>query len=106
MNGIDFYDYQLDTTPNFNSPLLISTSCQRSYNYASTSNLLFGKTYYWRVRARHTTDTTQWSAVWHFTTILTQPTLLSPTNGAVNINPNVTLYWNSFNDITYYDIRI
>jgi hypothetical protein len=106
LNGIYYYDYQLDTTPTFNSPILISTSRTSSDNYVNTSNLLFGTTYYWRVRARHSADTTQWSATWNFTTILTQPTLSSPSNGVVNQDPNVTLYWNFFSGISYYDYEL
>jgi hypothetical protein len=104
VGGIDYYDYQLDTTPNFNSPLLLSS--YRTGSSLSTSNLLFGKTYYWRIKARHAADTMPWSATWNFTTRLTAPTLSSPADNAIDRNPNVTLYWNSMNGVSYYDYEI
>ncbi|HHU47239.1 MAG TPA: hypothetical protein GXZ40_05000, partial [Bacteroidales bacterium] len=103
VSGINYYDYQLDTTPDFNSPILISSYRTSSYSSWSTSNLYFGKTYYWRIRARHATDTMPWSATWNFTTRNTPPTLSSPSNNAMNQNPNVTLSWNSISGISYYD---
>ncbi|HPY80865.1 MAG TPA: hypothetical protein PK548_03380, partial [Bacteroidales bacterium] len=106
IDGIDYYDYQLDTTPNFNSPLLLAGDRSSSYSYFITSNLLFGKTYYWRIRARHAADTMPWSATWNFTTRLTAPTLSSPSDNAINQNPNVTLSWNSMNGVSYYDYEL
>ncbi len=102
VSGITYYDYEYDTTGTFNSPLHHDGSVSSSTSQVTTSNLLFGTKYYWRARARHTTDTSQWSATWNFTT-LDYFTLVSPTNGATGQMPDVTLDWDYVSGITYYD---
>jgi len=102
LDGITYYDYEYDTTTTFNSPLHQYGSIVSSTSQVTTSNLLFGTKYYWRARARHTTDTSQWSATWNFTT-LDYFTLVSPTNGATGQMPDVTLDWDYVSGITYYD---
>ncbi|HHU47505.1 MAG TPA: hypothetical protein GXZ40_06380, partial [Bacteroidales bacterium] len=104
ITGVSYYDYEIDITPNFNSPLLISGS--RTGSSFTTSNLLFGQTYYWRVRARHSNDIADWSTTWNFTVLTGPITLSSPSNGAVNQNINVTLYWNTVSGINYYDYQL
>lgn len=44
-------------------------------------DVVFGETYYWHVKARHSLDTTQWSETWSFT-VLDKVTHVSPTNGS------------------------
>lgn len=73
VGGIDNYEYQLDTTNTFNSPLLvsgakayISTSPYNSDTEHQTASLLHDQTYYWRARTLTTIDTSAWSATWMF----------------------------------------
>jgi len=102
ISGITYYDYEYDTTVTFNSPLHQYGSVASGTSEFTTSNLRFGTKYYWRVRARHAADTSQWSAIWNFTT-LDNVTLVTPTNGATGKMPNVTLDWDYVSGITYYD---
>ena len=104
LSGITNYDYQWDTTTNFNSPLLNSASISSGSSQVTTSNLRFGTIYYWRIRARHSVDTTQWSAVRSFTTI-DQIFLLTPANGATNQSPDEILDWSPLSGITNYDYQ-
>jgi hypothetical protein len=104
LSGITNYDYQWDTTANFNSPLLTSASIASGSSQVTTSNLRFGTTYFWRVRGRHSVDTTQWSAVRFFTTI-DQIFLVAPTNGALSQAPNELLDWSLLSGITNYDYQ-
>lgn len=74
VGGITMYQHQIDTTPGFNSPLLVldqhnfisadpdGTDTEHQY-----SGLLHGKKYYWRARTITGTDTSAWSAAWNFT---------------------------------------
>ena len=103
--GINYYDYQIDTSSSFNSPIMLYGSTTASYSYFYTSNLRFGAKYYWRVRARHTSDTTQWSAIWNFTTY-DQVSPSSPSPGAVDQSANVMLDWYDSYGINYYDYQI
>jgi Secretion system C-terminal sorting domain len=101
IGGVTNYDYEWDTIPTFNSSQYYSASTGTT-TQASAFNLLFGTTYYWRVRARHAVDTSQWSAVWYFTTT-DQLNLISPVNGSAFIAPNEVLDWSGINGITNYD---
>ncbi|HPE99732.1 MAG TPA: T9SS type A sorting domain-containing protein, partial [Bacteroidales bacterium] len=104
VNGITYYDVELDTTASFSSPLHQLVPQSSSYSYYYPSNLRFGQKYYWRVRARHASDTTSWSATWNFTTHNTM-TLTSPSNGAINQNVDVTLDYGAVSGITHYDVE-
>ena len=74
MGNIDNYRVQMDTTPLFFSPQLvqedkafISTDPSNSDTELDVSNLLHGKTYYWRVRTSDGGNFSQWSDTWSFT---------------------------------------
>jgi hypothetical protein len=103
--GITKYIYQVDTTTNFNSPLLISNTITNSSSGVYMSELKFGTKYYWRVKSAHTNDTTQWSSVWNFTTT-DYVSLYSPTNNAVGVSINPTLDWYTTNGVTNYIYQI
>lgn len=71
--GVDEYEYQLDTTDQFNSSLLvtgtknyISQDPSSSDTEFETSGLIWGKTYYWRVRAITNGSPSTWSDTWNF----------------------------------------
>ncbi|MBP5709862.1 MAG: fibronectin type III domain-containing protein [Bacteroidales bacterium] len=102
--GNTYYDYQYDTTPNFNSTMLYTASCSSGTSAVTVSNLMFCTTYYWRVRARNNNDISQWSAPWQFTTSCgALPT--SPTNGDTISNVNPSLQWQSISGVSNYQIE-
>jgi arginine exporter protein ArgO len=101
ISGITAYDYQWDTSASFNSGLLVSGSVSNS-SQVNTPSLRFGTKYFWRVRARHASDTSQWSAVWNFSTI-DQLFMISPQNGGTGNEPTVVLDWSGITGITAYD---
>ncbi len=76
ISGTFTYIYEVCRDPNFTIPC-ISFSDE---NQANAQALMYDTTYYWRVKAAHTIDTTEWSDVWNFTTINTV-FLVSPNNG-------------------------
>ena len=110
--GVSFYDVQADTVTTFNSPALttasktyINSSSVNTDTEHSLNNLYFGKTYYWRVRARNTVDTSLWSTTWTFNT-RDYVTLLSPTNGQINVNiAGTTLDWAAHTGIAVYQMQ-
>lgn len=103
-SGISKYQMQLDTTPAFNSPELIShiESASGSSNaYHSYTDLYFGTTYYRRVRECHSKDTTDWSPTHCFTTIVSAAYASnSITKGATgqSIKPKLYYYYRSYID--------
>lgn len=87
----DAYQFQVDTLISFNSPVLlqgtkvyINSSSSNADTREALSDLYYGKTYYWRVRAYITGDTSAWSAPWSFTVTANGPALVNPSNGALN----------------------
>ena len=70
---IDSYELELDTTPNFNSSQLftttttyISTNPNNSDTEYPATGLLLDQTYYWRVRTLTGGNQGTWSDVWEF----------------------------------------
>ena len=115
LTGSNYYEIELDTASNFDSPLkqtlnASSYNSSNSYYYTTVSNLRYGTKYYWRARCAHSADTSSWSAVWNFTTQFTltaAPTLISPVNGATDIDAqNVTLTWNEIANATSYQYQV
>ncbi|MBQ2350749.1 MAG: fibronectin type III domain-containing protein, partial [Bacteroidales bacterium] len=93
ITGVGSYILEWDTVSSFSSP--------KSFTTTSTSvninGLLFGTTYYWRVKATNSndSDTSAYSEVRTFTTC-SAPILSSPSNGMVYtsmVRPSVS--WNS-----------
>lgn len=99
-SGLTFYDYEYDTSSQFNSPNLFYGSVTSSQ--VNAANLLFGTQYFWRVRLRHGADTSSWSAAWNFTT-LDQITLVSPAIGATNQVADQLVDWSATTGLTYYE---
>ena len=105
ISSCDFYDYECDTTPQFNSTELQSGAIAAGTSEVRLNQLRYGTTYYWHVRIRLNSDTSSWSPVWHFTTAETIA-LTSPSNGSTlsrTINP--TLDWDYINDGDYYEYQ-
>ena len=59
------YDYEVDTSPNFNSSSKISGSASDSK--FATEGLTHGEMYHWRVRSVISTSPSAWSNTWVFT---------------------------------------
>ena len=105
VSSCDYYDYECDTTPQFNSPELQSGAIAAGTSEIRLNQLRYGTTYYWRVRIRLNSDTSSWSTVWSFTTAGTIA-LTSPSNGTTlyrYLHP--TLDWDFINDGDYYEYQ-
>ncbi|MBN1199258.1 MAG: hypothetical protein JXA23_07895, partial [Bacteroidales bacterium] len=102
------YQLQMDTSMNFNSPLLIDHTQTLITGY-QTANLLFNTTYYWRVRAIDG-GTSAWSEVWNFT-IFNTVDLSKPSNDAEDQESNVNLEWKTkigsvnLSGVTFYNYQ-
>ena len=86
-----------DFTPAFNYP---SDSSSFQLN-----NFEFGKQYYWKVRAEHSEDISDWSEVFNFTT-LNSIALLSPENNATNVNKCPRFEWEEVLGATAYQLWV
>jgi hypothetical protein len=105
ISGLSGYLYELDTVPDFSSPVLLSGSAGSSPSEASVSDLYFGTTYYWRVRAYNDVDTSEWSDVTDFSTVSTLSNT-SPADGSMNIAVNPTLDWSYISGLDGYICQV
>lgn len=105
--GVSYVDYQLDTTANFNSPMMTITAVVNNPNSSQTnaSSLHFGQKYYLRMRARHDLDTSAWSVARSFTVTNTFA-LKTPNDGTTGLSPDVEFTWNKIDGILKYQIRL
>jgi len=105
------YQFQMDTSVLFNSPLKVDTTQLLVTGYTA-HELLFNVKYFWRVRAIDG-QTSGWSEIWNFTVFNTVE-LNNPSANAVDQDPNVSIEWlgtltNSkkpITGITHYDYQI
>ena len=110
--GVSFYEAQVDTSAGFSSPAFRSVS--NAYINSTGGNfdtrwaisdLYFGKTYYWRVRARNTVDTCAWSPVWTFNT-RDFVTLTAPSDGLLNVSTaGISLDWSPHPIVAQYQVQ-
>lgn len=100
ITGITRYEYQVDDNEDFTSPDAELTP----NNIEPARNLHYGTQYFWRVRGRHATDTTDWSLIWNFTTA-GNPLLTAPANGDTNIVLRPQLRWGQIKGTIKYEIN-
>lgn len=110
ISGLTYYDLQLSLTSDFANPFNDSVAfgtypANAEIYKKQTSGLLFGATYYWRVRARHSLDFTEWSEPWSFTTI-SGVHLISPANDTINVNPDVELKWEEISGVVKFIYQV
>ncbi len=94
VSGATEYDYMLDTVNTFDSPALRLKTHTSSYSGWTPYDLYYGQTYYWKIRARNATETSDWSSVFMFTTNLLGVTQSNPADGATNTGTELSLYVN------------
>ncbi|HXK82536.1 MAG TPA: T9SS type A sorting domain-containing protein [Bacteroidales bacterium] len=108
ITGSSEYLLAIDTSFNFNSDLYEEFS--GSMSQSSITGLLYGTTYYWRVAAYHSLDTSNWSEPWSFTTdyeLTEAPMLESPTDLSTDLSyENVQLVWNSSTGASEYQYQV
>ena len=114
--GSTKYIIQIDTSATFSSSLLQTLSKTTaadntdSYFYKIVDGLRYGTTYCWRVCAINNADTSEWSAVWRFTTtynITTGPALTMPVNDSTGLTyNNITLVWQPMDNVQGYRYEV
>lgn len=88
----------------FNSPYLMTYDIPSDSASWGLSDLLFGHTFYYRLRAVHDVDTSSWSGVKSMTTYAS-PELESPSNSSVT-DLLVKFLWKEYEGITNYIFEI
>lgn len=97
ISGITYYEYQVSADTAFTgAPLhqvsFASFASTDPFHFSYANQLLFNTEYFWRVRAKHDFDITEWSEVRNFTTI-DKVALTEPANNAADQMLDVKLKW-------------
>ncbi len=102
--GVVLYEFEIDTTEYFENSVLVESDS----NLFRTDNLLFGQTYYWRVKAKNQDTTSDWSNIWSFSTFnIYEPQIFSPYEGETDINTDLGISWlDTISGITNYEIQL
>lgn len=105
IGGAEHYQIEVDTSETFSTGVLTSYLIPATESEFTISNLFFGVNYFWRVRASHENDTSQWSEPMTFATKSTLAAL-SPSNNAINQSPDIKLVCENVNGVSAYDFQI
>jgi len=95
------YEVQLSTDDAFTNPVVFPLT---GVTALDAHDLLFGNTYYWRVRAYDGEAVSDWSEIWSFSIIKTVE-IKAPTDGGV-VNPQVEIQWNEVEGVSFYEILV
>jgi len=100
--GSDYYEFAVSETPNFLSSFYDTASYDPVWDEVAYGlggmPLKYSTKYYWKARAIHALDTSEWSSVWNVTTASELPKpatvkLVSPANASKDLLTSVTLEW-------------
>ena len=100
ITGITNYEYQIDSSLSFSSPLFFGASVASNKTEVYSKNIAFGTNYHLRMRALHAADTSDWSAILNFRTIDTV-ILRKPITDSINSGPVVKFEWDWLGSTRY-----
>ncbi|MCX6162352.1 MAG: PQQ-binding-like beta-propeller repeat protein [Ignavibacteriae bacterium] len=101
------YRVQLSNNNLFASGVKLDTTLTDTMTFVSS--LLNDTTYYWRVQSISPYDTSTWSSIWSFKTIVDTPdvpVLFQPLNNSSNITVSPSLYWNPSLRASFYTVEV
>ncbi len=106
ITGAITYTLQVATTPSFDPPLEVQVEVT-STSYTPAGIWPLG-TYYWRVKGRNGCDESEWSSIWSVTlvTLPNPPELLSPPDGEITCERDLTLCWGEVPHATGYSLLV
>jgi len=106
-SGATSYHVEVSASATFATIFDSGSSSTNSYTVGTT--MTPGTLYYWRVKASNIFGSSRYWANEKFTTTVPIPTLVSPANGATNIEActsDVTLSWSAPCGTGYYELQI
>lgn len=102
IGGSDYYEFAVSEDINFGNAYYDTASYDPVWDEVAYGlggmPLKYSTKYYWKARAIHARDTSDWSTTWNLTTAAELPKpaqvqLVSPANGTINLPVNVTCEW-------------
>jgi hypothetical protein len=104
VTGANSYIVQVSDDSTFSNKVINTTTSD--IDKLGFNNFNYNKRYYWRVKAKNSTDTSDWSAVFNFITELSPPILNTPKNNQYGVYVNSIFTWGSVAGATGYKIEI
>jgi hypothetical protein len=99
------YELEIAADSDFSTILLDNFRLSDTSSQVGDSILQRETIYYWRVRAKNASTTSNWSTARFFETVVSpppQPQLISPSDGVIGISTNPVFHWNGGGtDVTY-----
>jgi hypothetical protein len=99
--GVIDYTLQLADNDAFTGAM---TTIVEEVEYTTDGFLHFGKEYFWRVRANHATDTSDWSEPFSFTTA-SVVSLTSPDDNETDVSINPILQWELLTGVDSFQVQ-
>jgi hypothetical protein len=103
ITGVQTYEFQADTSENFDSPLLFAGISETFV--IDASYLHFGENYFWRARAAHAADQSVWSETRAFVVIPTVE-LDEPDNNSTDLGLENELLWDEISGVIDYTVEL
>ncbi|MGE5479123.1 MAG: hypothetical protein ACM3U1_01695, partial [Chloroflexota bacterium] len=104
VDGADYYRVEVSEKSDFSA---LAFSVDSTVNLTvKTSKLKPNTQYFWRVKARTKTNSSEWSEVWNFRTTLSVPELVSPANKSKDLDRTVLLKWKKVEGAPSYDVEV
>ncbi len=103
----DKYDLQVATDNAFTNTIVNENGL--STTSKEVTILKYGTTYYWRVKAKNSMTSSEYSEVWNFTTRiapLVSPVLISPENYLTDVSTTPLLIWHSVKNADSYHLNL
>ncbi len=108
IQGTTGYILELDTNDQFSNPYVFADTVKNSFFhwFHTPSPLVYGQTYYWRVKVYHDLDTTIWSDTWMFATRKRNaPFLIYPADSAVDVPLGLDFSWTKQTNVASYVVE-
>jgi hypothetical protein len=100
--GATFYEVEYGLSPTLSGNIQTAAPTATQFN---TTELQWGATYYWRVRAMSANDSSAWSSIISFT-VLNNVNPVAPADASVNQTIDVLIDWSAAQGFTQYEYQI
>ena len=104
ISGAEFYWLQVSNDNKFSNFIVDNPNIKETKQ--QITGLEYNSSYYWRVKAYHNLDTSNWSNVRIFRTVMSKPELISPSHDSLNVETDVNFSWNKVSGAEYYKLEI
>jgi hypothetical protein len=104
VGGANSYDLQVSLNSTF-SPLYHSKN-NISATFFTLSDLDANTKYYWHMRVKNSSQTSDWSSIFNFTTLFNAPELLLPVDNTHCTNIDMQFKWNAVEGVVSYNLLL